>query len=181
MSGLDKTPHENVNGRRNEIRFLAKSVSRGVAIGRVVSLHGANRQYFRIELPQGGVDTEIERLNAAFNSAQRRLAQLTRADSNRNVAASQSIFEAHRVMLADPGLQSKIEETIREEKVNAEWAVKLVSDKYFARFKAIPDEHFRDRVMDLEDVVERILVGLGGGPRLSILLRARLYNRCQGP
>ncbi|HSI88756.1 MAG TPA: phosphoenolpyruvate--protein phosphotransferase [Pyrinomonadaceae bacterium] len=170
MSGLDRTPDENANGRRSEVRFQAKSVSRGVANGRVVCIHGANRQYFRIDLPPDGVAPEIERLNAAFNSAQRRLAQLTRAESNRNVAASQSIFETHRLMLSDPGLQSKIEEAIRDENVNAEWAVKLVSDKYFARFKAIPDEHFRDRLVDLEDVVERILVGLGGGPRLSIRL-----------
>jgi phosphoenolpyruvate-protein phosphotransferase (PTS system enzyme I) len=75
-------------------------------------------------------------------------------------------------MLSDPGLKEKIAQTIREEMVNAEWAVKLVSDEYFARFKAIPDEHFRDRVVDLEDVVERILIGLGAGPHFSIRLES---------
>ncbi len=170
MTGLDKAPIDSANGRRSEARFLAKSVSRGIAIGRVVCLHGTNRQYFRIDVPGSGVENEVARLRFAFASAIRRLSRLSESTDKKNTNAGHGIFEAHRAILADPGLQGKIEEKIREERVNAEWAVKLVSDEYFARFKAIPDEHFRDRLVDLEDVVERVLVGLGSGDRESLRL-----------
>jgi phosphoenolpyruvate-protein phosphotransferase (PTS system enzyme I) len=171
MSVLERSTSESVDPSQGEARLHAKSVSRGIAIGPVVCLHGTNRQYFKIDLPPGGVDAELERLETAFRSALRRLKKLT-AEKNDLNAASQGIFETHRLMLSDPGLKEKIAQTIREEMVNAEWAVKLVSDEYFARFKAIPDEHFRDRVVDLEDVVERILIGLGAGPHFSIRLES---------
>ncbi|MGQ0541484.1 MAG: phosphoenolpyruvate--protein phosphotransferase, partial [Blastocatellia bacterium] len=64
--------------------------------------------------------------------------------------------------LEDQPFHSKIETKIYEDVINAEWAVKLIADDYVARYKSISDEHFRDRYLDFEDVVERILGSLGG-------------------
>ena len=78
------------------------------------------------------------------------------------------IFESHRLLIEDSSLQSNIEEEIARQRINAEWAVKLVAESYVARFKAAEDEHFRDRYIDVEDVADRILAALGGGaaPRI---------------
>jgi phosphotransferase system enzyme I (PtsI) len=73
------------------------------------------------------------------------------------------IFSAHLLILTDASLRSKIENVIEEKKVNAEWAVKIVTEDYVAKYKTISDAHLRERYIDLEDVAERILTALGGG------------------
>src|SRR5690606_14969258 len=72
------------------------------------------------------------------------------------------IFDAQKAMLEDSSLRTKVEAEISENRVNAEWAVNSVTDGYVTRYKAIPDDHLRERYIDLEDVAERILSALGG-------------------
>ena len=146
-----------------EIRLKARAVSRGVAIGRIVCLHGNNRQFYRIALKESSVKSEIKRLHAAINLAKRQLTKIVSRKKGRISDSGPGIFESHRMLIEDPSLQAKFEEEISEQKVNAEWAIKLVTDSYVARYKAIEDEHLRDRYIDIEDVSERILAALGGG------------------
>src|SRR5688500_19771386 len=69
----------------------------------------------------------------------------------------------HILFIEDKSLLKKIKNIIKEKKVNAEWAVKVVTDDYIADYKKIADEHLRERYIDIEDVAERILTSLGGG------------------
>jgi phosphotransferase system enzyme I (PtsI) len=69
------------------------------------------------------------------------------------------------MMLQDPFLLKAVEQKIELDKVNAEWAVKLVTDGFSAQYKSSADETFRERQADLEDVTDRILTALGGGRR----------------
>lgn len=137
-------------------------MSRGVAIGRVVCLHGSNRQFFRRDIDANAVDAEVRRTRAAFRLARR---QLNRLKGEAGATAVPAILDAQRAMIEDSSLLSKVESVIAEEKVNAEWAVKVVTDTYIAKYKAIPDAHLRDRYIDVEDIAERILTALGGGER----------------
>lgn len=146
-----------------EIRLKARAVSRGVAIGRIVCLHGNNRQFYRIDLKESSIKSEIKRLRVAINLAKRQLAKIASRKEGRISDSGPGIFESHRMLIEDPSLQSKFEEEISQQKVNAEWAIKLVTDSYVAHYKAIEDEHLRDRYIDIEDVSERILAALGGG------------------
>ena len=152
------------NARRNggeEIRLKARAMSRGVAIGRVVCLHGNSRQFFRIEIEDSAIERETRRARAAFRLARRQLKKF-QSDSVSTAASVPGIFDAQRAMIEDSSLLSKIEATICEQKVNAEWAVKVVTDIYVAKYKAIDDQHLRERYIDVEDVAERILNALGG-------------------
>ena len=149
-----------------EIQLNARSMSRGVAIGRIVCLHGRNRQFFRIDIQGSAVEREARRARAAFRLARR---QLTKLGSEAGTASVPGIFDAQRAMLESSSLLEKVEAAIDEQKVNAEWAVKLVTDIYIAKNKAISDEHLRDRYIDVEDVAERILNALGGGERSAPL------------
>ena len=85
------------------------------------------------------------------------------------VSSVPGIFDAQQAMIEDSSLLSKVEAAIEEQKVNAEWAVKVVTDSYIAKYKAITDEHLRERYIDIEDVADRILNALGGGERSAPL------------
>ncbi len=148
--------------KSSEIRLKARAVSRGVAIGKIVCLHGNNRQFYRIDIKDSSVPSEIKRLQTAVNLAKRQLSKIVSRKKGRISDSGPGIFESHRMLIEDSSLQSKFEKEITEQRINAEWAIKLVTDSYVARYKAIEDEHLRDRYIDIEDVSERILAALGG-------------------
>ena len=150
--------------RGGEIRLKARAMSRGVAVGRVVCLHGSSRQFFRIQIDNGSVEREIRRAQTAFRVARRQLNRL-RSEAGPMAASVPGIFDAQRAMIEDSSLLERVEAAITEEKVNAEWAVKVVTDSYISKYKAITDEHLRERYIDVEDVADRILTALGGGER----------------
>ena len=150
-------------GKPAEIRLKARPVSRGVAIGRVICIHGSNRQYSRIDLDESSVEPETARLRSAVNVARRQLSKIVSRTAGRFADSRPGIFESHLMLIDDSSLQAKFEEEIGRQKVNAEWAVKLVTQRYVARYKAVENEHLRERHIDVEDVADRILAALRGG------------------
>jgi phosphotransferase system enzyme I (PtsI) len=148
----------------SELRLNARPVSRGVAIGRIVCLYGENRQFYRTAVHADAIPKEIARFQTAHDLACRQLKKMS-GDSGERASSSSSIFDVHRAILEDSSLKDKIVSTIKTEAVNAEWAVKLVTDEYIVKYRAIPDEHFRDRYIDVEDVADQLQTALGGGRR----------------
>jgi phosphotransferase system enzyme I (PtsI) len=170
MSAFDKKQSSHTSQNGSELRLKARSVSRGVAIGRVVCLHGRKRQFYRINIDDSRIERELRRFRAAIRLAKQQLKKISSAKSATGSETKTDIFGAHLLILDDKSLHAAIEEKIEEKKVNAEWAVKLVTDGYVASYKNIPDEHLRERYIDIEDVAERILTALGGGSETNIHL-----------
>lgn len=156
------------NGKNpgGELVLKGRPVSRGVGVGRTLCLHGDRRQFYRIKLNKD-IKKEIRRFRAAVRLARRQLNKLSREidPSNPNQTA---IFQTHMLFLEDKSLLGKIESKIENEKFNAEWAVKAVSDEYIHDYKNIPDKNLRERYIDLEDVSERLLTALAGGSKPTI-------------
>lgn len=169
MTSLNNnTKHHGARNRSSEIKLKARAVARGVAIGRVVCLHGRKRQFYRINLEESQVEKELRRFRAAIRLAKRQLKKISTIDINNSKL---SVFDAHLLILEDRSLQDKIEKNIVRQKVNAEWAVKVVTERYIATYKAIADEHLREKYIDLEDVADRILAALGGGGKSNLRLK----------
>ncbi|CAN5473475.1 phosphoenolpyruvate--protein phosphotransferase [soil metagenome] len=152
------------NNNYAEIKLNARAVSRGVAIGKVICLHGRKRQFYRIELNDSQIERELRRFRAAVRLAQ---SQIKKISANKSEIKA-NIFAAHLLILEDKSLLAKIQNNITEQKVNAEWAVKIVTDTYISNYKTIADEHLRERYIDLEDIADRLLTALGGGGKSNI-------------
>lgn len=169
MDRFDNTKRSSISANgRSEIKIQARSVSRGVAIGKVVCLHGRKRQFYRIQLTGPHIEREVRRFRAAIRLAKRQLAKIS--NNGRREGSAAGIFDVHSLILDDSSMLTAIEDVIRESHVNAEWAVKVVTDRYIAKYKTIPDENLRERYIDLEDVAERIFTALGGGSKANIRL-----------
>ncbi|MGI8884005.1 MAG: phosphoenolpyruvate-utilizing N-terminal domain-containing protein, partial [Pyrinomonadaceae bacterium] len=165
-----KNPHISKNNGA-EVRLKARSVSRGVAIGNVVSLYGRKRQFYKITLDDSQIEREIRRFRVSIRLAKRQLKQISSKTIKTAKTTRENIFEAHLLILEDKSYLEKIETGIKEQKVNAEWSVKSVTEKYISQYKAITDEYLRERYIDLEDVSERLLTALGGGGKSAIRLK----------
>ena len=154
------------NGRRpvtaTEFVIRGRPVSRGLAIGNIVCLFGDNRQFYRTRIAPPDVEKEIERFSAAHRRACRRLERIATAANSKGDNFA-SIFDVHLSILEDSSLKESIENAIRQHLFNAEWAVKIVTDSYIGKYRTIPDEHFRDRYIDVEDIAEQLQAALGGG------------------
>ena len=169
MIFLNRNP-KNHGGKNKiaELKLKARPVARGVAIGKVVCLHGRKRQFYRLNLEESQIEREVRRFRASIRLAKRQLKKISQPE---NGNTKLSVFEAHLLILEDKSLQGKIEKHIIRHKVNAEWAVKIITERYIATYKAIADEHLREKYIDLEDVSERILGALGGGGKSTLRLK----------
>lgn len=146
----------------SELRLYGRSVSRGIASGKAVCLYGKRRQFFRVSLGKEELDRETRRFRAAIRLSNRQLEKLAAGQNGSVPASMASVLDFHRSVLHDPALIEAIEQQINDEGVNAEWAVKQVTDSYLLRYKNISDQRMRERYRDLEDVTDRILGALSG-------------------
>lgn len=157
------------SGTRPESRIPARVVSRGIAFGRAVCLYGRKRQYFRVEVPVDKVDAELTRLDSALELAAKQLEDLIASRKSNIPDAVSDILDVHLMFLRESGLFENCKQIVVSESVNAEWAVKLVSDEHLNRFRGMKDEHLREKAVDLEDVTERVLNALAGDDSVQYL------------
>ncbi len=155
--------------RKPERRLSVLAVSRGIGIGRVVFLHGEKLKFFRIDIELSEIETEVKRLDTAVRICRDQLAELAAHDESDPHKPVSSIFGVHLLIVEESSLVSKVEAAIREEQVNAEWALKVVSDNYLEKQISIADPHLQEKHLDIDDVVGRIHTALNGAPSRSQL------------
>ncbi len=137
-------------------------VSPGIAIGEPVVHETRPISTLRITIPTEKVDAEIERFRRAVT------ATVEHIQENRDRASLQmgeeyaAIFEAHQLIASDPSFTGPVENVIREQEVNAGWAIDQVLEKLISKFEALPDEYLADRKLDVLDVATQILHALQG-------------------
>src|SRR6185436_3273723 len=74
-----------------------------------------------------------------------------------------SIFDAQLLMLDDPMLVPRAAELVRQQRVNAEWAIQRVFQEFSAVFVEIADPYLRERKGDVADLVGRLKMNLRPG------------------
>lgn len=145
------------------MRWRGVAVSEGVATGRVLRIHtGAQHNIYRATLRPEELKREVRRFHAAVRLSRRQLLAIKGRAEEMLGAEHAYIFDAHLLMLEDRKLLDEVEDYIRREHANAEWAVKVASDKLLAVYSEIKDDYLRERSSDIEDVTRRLLVALSG-------------------
>ena len=140
--------------------YQGKSVFGGIAIGRI-SVHKKDEQQVkrvRIEDPE----QEILRYRQAKQTAMEQLQGLYQKALKEVGEANAAIFEIHQMMLEDDDYNESVENIIRMQQVNAEYAVASTGDNFAQMFSAMDDDYMRARSADVKDVSERVLSVLGG-------------------
>jgi phosphotransferase system enzyme I (PtsI) len=137
-------------------------VAGGIAIGRAVVLETRGPEVFRLHVVEGQVDAEVARLHSGAIHARGELQRLrarAEEDLGNDLAA---IFDAHVLLLSDAKFLGRVEERIRTQQVNAEWAVHKTAEELDARFANMDDPYIRERSEDLTDVSRHLLRSLQG-------------------
>jgi len=138
-------------------------VSPGIAVGRAAVWLVRADSSPRRDLDSEEVPTELERLRLAVESAIREIGEMAGQVEERLGKEYAAIFQAHALFLRDPSFLGPIEKKIRNERVNAEWAVEVVADALAARLRDLPDQDLALRASDLDDVAAILRRSLGEG------------------
>jgi len=146
-------------------------VSPGIAVGRALVMERDAAPVFRLALPPDRVEAEVRRLEAAIEASREQLRGIKERLSREVGAPHAYIFDAHLLMLDDPLLRKRAAEIVRGEAVNAEWALRSVSESLHALFSQFSDAYLRERTTDLDDVIGRIQLNLRGTPDAPSLSR----------
>jgi phosphoenolpyruvate-protein phosphotransferase (PTS system enzyme I) len=148
-------------------------VSGGIGTGRAVVLI-QRAQVLRFSIAARRVDAEIARLEEARGRSADQLDRIQGRLPDRDLGA---LFEAQRLMVDDPMLVPRAATLIREQRINAEWALQQVFDHLGAIFDGVEDPYLRERKGDLADVVGRLRMNLtpGGAAFRDVL------GECEAP
>ena len=140
--------------------FQGKSVYKGIAMGPIVVLKKDDYQVkrTRIEDPEA----EVKRVDAALEKSKEQLQKLYDKAVKEVGEASAAIFEVHQMMLEDDDYLEAIQNTIRTEQVNAEYAVATTGDNFAEMFASMDDDYMKARSADIKDISERLVRNLSG-------------------
>lgn len=140
------------------ITLEGKSVFGGVAIGKIQFYKRNEITIKRTRVED--VEAEVERFQNAKAKTLELLKGLYEKAMEDVEEANAMIFEAHQLMLEDPDYVESIENIIRTQDVNAEYAIGATADNFAAIFEAMDDAYMQGRAADVRDVSERLLQAL---------------------
>ena len=149
------------NSSNSERRFQGVGVSQGIAIA-----HAYVRGDVFIEPDKYSIDSsqkneEIQRLKSALDETKKQIQNLkeqVRLASGAN--KEEAIFDAHLLVLEDHEVLDKVKNIILNDGFNVEYAFYDIMGRYIRELKKINDRYLRERVVDIEDVMKRVLVNL---------------------
>ena len=153
----------------------------GIAVGEALSMEREAIPVFRLLLPPEEVEQEVRRLTRAVEASRLQLEGIKERLAREKQAPHAYIFDAQLLMLEDPLLMDKSVTAIREEHVNAEWALRSVAERLRKLFQEFDDAYLRERSNDLDDVLGRIHLNLSGAADAPSLSRLCLLYTSPSP
>lgn len=140
-------------------KYMGKSVYKGTAIGPVNVLKKRDSVIRRVHVED--TEGELKRLDEAKEQALLQLSRLYDKALQEVGEVNAAIFEVHQMMLEDDDYQDSIRSMIRNEQVNAEYAVAVTGDNFAKMFSDMDDEYMQARSADVKDISERLVRNLG--------------------
>lgn len=140
--------------------YYGKSVFGGIAIGRISVYKKGEQQVKRVKAADP--DAEMMRFQLAKTVAMKQLQGLYEKALKEVGEANAAIFEVHQMMLDDSDYNDSIENMVRSQGINIEYAVATTGDNFAQMFAAMDDDYMRERAADVKDISERLLNVLGG-------------------
>ena len=138
------------------------AAGKGIAIGRAHLVVRGISELPQYHLPENELDGEAARFEAAVKATRKQLEQLRSAIPENAPAELGAFISLHLMLLGDVTLSREPADILQEQAINAEWALKIQTDRLSQQFDEIDDEYLRQRKQDMLQVVERIQKNLAG-------------------
>lgn len=147
------------------LKFSGKSVYKGITTGPIIVLKKKDQTVKRVKIDDA--DAELLRLNKAVEESQAQLKELYDKAVQEVGEANADIFEVHQMMIEDNDYQEAIQNMIRTELVNAEYAVAVTGDNFSEMFASMDDAYMKERAADVRDISNRLVRNLEGKQEIN--------------
>ena len=148
--------------RKKSNKIEGVAVSPGIIIGKARVVEQSRvKIYYQYLVGDDHVNKEVARFKEALSVTKEQIATLKNGMPD-PLKAHSFILDTHLLILEDSMLSDSAINTIQEEKINAEWALKKSVQNIRQLFEQIDDEYIRERMLDVENVTDRILRNLVG-------------------
>ncbi len=142
-------------------------ISGGIAIGRAHLLAHGIDDVSHYAVAENAIDQEIARFDSAVATVRDELESLKQTSLSSAPEELNAFLNLHLMILNDATLAEAPRDLIRQQRCNAEWALKQQADTLLDQFEEIEDAYLRERRADVMQVVERVLKVLLGHPGLA--------------
>jgi len=142
------------------LALYGTGVSDGIAIGKAFVLQRELPEIPEYAIPKDYIEEEVARFQRAVEVSRRQLMTIREHIPANAPPEATSFLDAHLLMLDDKMISMAPVDTIRGQQCNAEWAVKMQSDVLCAMFEQMDDQYLRNKKVDVNQVVQRILRNL---------------------
>ncbi len=140
--------------------YSGKSVFGGIAIGKLCVWQKKESRIRRVRIEDP--DEEMERFERAKKEAAAQLKDLYDKALREVGEVNAAIFEIHQMMLEDGDYNESVENIVRTQRVNAEYAVASTADNFAGMFAEMEDDYMKARAADVRDISERLIAVLSG-------------------
>ncbi|KJD38891.1 phosphoenolpyruvate-protein phosphotransferase [Paenibacillus polymyxa] len=142
------------------LKISGIAASAGIAIARAFILEHPNYAVERRAV--GDVEAEIARLDAALAESQTELESIKEKTLRELGEKKAEIFASHLLILNDPELIDPVKAKIRDEQLNADYALNEVATQFVSMFENMKSAYLQERASDMRDVTKRVLNHLLG-------------------
>jgi phosphotransferase system enzyme I (PtsI) len=147
---------------RSQIVLTGIDASPGIAIGEAYVVDRRDLAIPEYELAPEALEAEIDRFRHALEKSKEQLLKVKERISAVQGLDHLFIIDTHLMILEDVMIVDETMRNIREQRVNAEHALRMVVNRVAALFNAIDDEYIRERRSDLDYVADRVMRNLIG-------------------
>jgi phosphotransferase system enzyme I (PtsI) len=139
------------------LALYGTGVSDGIAIGRAFVLQRELPEIPEYTIGRHQVEEEVARFAQAVEAARTQLRGIRSHIPASAPREASSFLDTHLLILEDPMIASAPADTIRRQRLNAEWALRIQSDRLSEMFEKMDDPYLRNKKTDVNQVVDRVL------------------------
>lgn len=135
--------------------YKGTGASPGIALGKALVI-----EHSELVIEKRAIDNIEEEVQKLQNAVKVSKEELTKVKEKALLELGEheaQIFEAHLLVLEDPELIDSAISKIRDEKVNADYALNEIKEMFVAMFESMDNEYMRERAADIKDVTNRVL------------------------
>ncbi len=147
------------------LRLKGISASIGVAVGPACVLGRERHGLTYEQIDDASISTELARFEEAVAKSREEIEAAKQALTQQHGSTYAPILDVYLLMHGDALLIDAISEAIRNDGINAEWAVARVTERLKAPLLRDASSYFQERARDIEHVKEHLLRQLCGEPR----------------
>jgi phosphoenolpyruvate-protein phosphotransferase (PTS system enzyme I) len=142
--------------------FKGIGVCSGIAFGKVYVVDRRRVAVPRFHIDDSKIDEELARFETAIEVSEEQLSEIKERAHKSDLKEVEMLLDAHTMVLRDEAIRDATRKRIKQDHLNAEWALKEELKEIRKMFDGLDVEYFRERRSDVDLVSDRVMRNLLG-------------------